>query len=191
MPSRKINLPNVITITRILLIPVFLYFLARGYNGYALAAFAAACLTDAADGAAARLSHARSELGALLDPVADKMLSVSAFALLTMLGRMPLWLTLTVVLRELVVVTGGAALYLRGHDFRIRPSLMGKAATFLQFTLLAASLLGMYLGRGLMVTGYLAWTAFAFTAASGLQYVLIGIKMVNRNTGSGAGGGDE
>ncbi len=180
MPLKKINLPNVITITRIILIPFFLNFLIYGYTSYALITFVAAGMTDALDGAVARLTGTKSELGATLDPIADKMLAVAAFIALTAMGDIPLWLTLTVIFRDVIIVTGSMVLYLQGHDLKIRPVLTGKAATFLQLTLLSVALLGLYLGRVLAVMDYLVWLTLMFTVASGVQYVLRGFKIANQ-----------
>ena len=180
MPIKKINLPNLITIFRIVLIPFFLNFLVYGYTEYALITFVVAGLTDAVDGTVARLTHTKSELGAILDPLADKMLALAAFIALTILGKIPVWLTLTVVFRDVIIVTGSAVIYLMGYDLKIRPVIMGKLTTFFQLSLIVASLVSVYLERDLVVRQYLVWLTLVFTIASGVQYILRGFKIVNQ-----------
>ena len=176
----RINLPNLITIFRIVLIPFFLNFLVYGYTEYALITFLVAGLSDAVDGAVARFTGTKSELGAALDPLADKMLALAAFIALTILGKIPLWLTLTVVSRDVIIVTGSAVLYLMGYDLKIRPVIMGKLTTFLQLSLIVAALLCVYLDRDLTVKEWLVWLTLAFTVASGVQYIIRGFKIVNQ-----------
>ena len=176
----KLNVPNVITIFRILLVPVYLAFVVSGEYGWALASFVVAGASDAVDGAVARFTHDITEFGAALDPVADKTLALAAFVSLTALGAIPLWLTLVVILRDVVIVAGNFAIYFRRIEFRIRPFITGKVATFLQFALLVSALHGLYIGpgaRGLDITGWLVWPTLAFVVVSGVQYVMLGIRV--------------
>jgi len=183
MALKKINLPNLITICRIALIPFFLNFLVYGYTKYALITFVAAGLTDALDGAVARMTGTMSEVGATLDPLADKMLALAAFIALTAMGMIPLWLTLTVICRDVIIVSGSMVLYLQGHEFKVRPVLAGKAATFLQLTLLSVVMLGMYLDREFAATPYLIWMTLLLTVVSGVQYVMRGLEIADRKAG--------
>ncbi len=175
------NLPNLLTLFRILLVPVFLYFLFNGPIAYALAAFVLAGLTDAVDGALARMTGQITELGILLDPLADKALVLSAFVALTVLGKVPAWLTIAIVLRDAVIVIGSAELYRRGRREDIRPVVLGKVTTFFLFALLVSALAGLYLKRDLSLTVYLAWASALFIAASSVQYVLRGYRMFIKN----------
>jgi len=171
------NLPNLITVFRIVLIPFFLNFLVYGYTDLALIVFLVAGLTDALDGAIARMTKTKSEIGAALDPLADKMLALAAFVALTILGKIPLWLTLTVVTRDVIVVTGSVILYIQGYDLKIRPTIAGKMATFFQLLLLAVALLSVYMKRDFAAIDYLVWVALALTVASGAQYVIRGFAL--------------
>ena len=175
------NLPNLLTLFRILLIPVFLYFLFNGFIAYALAAFVVAGLTDAVDGAVARMTGSITELGMLLDPVADKALVLSAFIALTVLGKVPVWLTIGIILRDAVIVAGSAEMYRRGRRGDIRPVVLGKVTTFFLFALLVSALAGLYLKRDLPLTVYLAWAAALLITASSAQYLLRGYRVFIKN----------
>lgn len=172
------NIPNVLTIGRIVLIPFFLNFLVYGYTKYAIVTFVVAALSDAADGAVARYTDARTELGAALDPMADKMLAVTAFVALSIQGYVPLWLTLCVVFRDAVIVSGSFALYFMGHRVKVRPSITGKLSTVFQSSLIVAALAGVLYRTELAVVSWLTWFTLLFTVASGIQYVMRGIRIV-------------
>ena len=111
-----LNLPNFLTIVRILTIPAFLILLTNGRPGIALAVFVAGGLTDALDGAIARLTDSRTELGAVLDPLADKLLLLSSFCVLALLGAVPSWLTVLVIIRDVILVTGYFVLFVLNNS---------------------------------------------------------------------------
>ena len=171
------NLPNVLTGFRFLLVPVFLYCLVEGYTRYALAAFVMAGLTDAVDGAVARMTGTVTELGAFLDPLADKLLTAPAFIALTLMGRVPVWLTVLVLTKDAIVVIGSIAVYRAGHGAHISPTAAGKANTFVLLSLLTLTLACMVLDVESPYLVYLAWVAAAFTTVSGVQYVRRGLKL--------------
>ncbi len=126
------NLPNYITLARVVLIPFFIDSMIYGYNRLALAIFAAACVTDALDGLIARVTNSITELGALLDPIADKLLILSSFVTLVLLGMLPVWLVIIVVSRDVILILGSLVIYFLRHDLKSRPSMIGKATTVLQ-----------------------------------------------------------
>src|ERR1700731_66338 len=101
-----LNLPNFLTMCRIGSIPIFLIFLTRQRYTEALYVFAAAAVTDGLDGAVARWFDSRTELGAFLDPFADKLMLVSAFVVLTIDGEFPAWLFGIVIIRDVIIVFG-------------------------------------------------------------------------------------
>jgi cardiolipin synthase (CMP-forming) len=179
----NMNLPNALTMLRIVLVPFFLVFLVYGYYKYALATFVVAGVTDALDGTLARLMEKKTELGAILDPLADKLLAVAAFVSLTWLGKIPLWLTLAVIFRDVVIVSGSAVIYVLGYDLKIRPLLMGKVTTGLQLALVVAALVGLYIGHDFALKDYLVWLTLAFTVATGARYIVIGFRMVGHREG--------
>ncbi|BBF66650.1 Putative CDP-diacylglycerol--glycerol-3-phosphate 3-phosphatidyl-transferase 2 [Acidithiobacillus ferridurans] len=130
------NLPNLLTLLRLFLVPVIFYALARGFFAVALVIFFAAAVTDALDGWIARHYHLQTRLGAVLDPVADKLLVVTTVITLTWLQRIPLWLTVAVISRDLLIVGGGLLYLLLIGKFTIHPTLLSKWNTALQFVVI-------------------------------------------------------
>src|SRR5438874_7197910 len=125
---------NQLTLLRMLLIPAFIVLIVEGELGWALAVFALAGVTDALDGVIARWSRQRTTLGAWLDPMADKLMLVSAFVVLTLpnLGlanKLPLWLTALVISRDVGIVITVAIVNLAIGRRTFRPSIFGKIAT--------------------------------------------------------------
>jgi cardiolipin synthase len=172
------NLPNYITLVRIVLIPFFINLMIYGYYRWALAVFAAACVTDALDGLIARVTNSITDLGALLDPIADKLLILSAFVTLVLLEMLPIWLVIIVVSRDVILVLGSLVIYFLGHDLKARPSFIGKAATVLQLLVVTLSLLLKAFGKEMAGTQVLYWTTVVFTLVSGVQYVVRGTRIV-------------
>ncbi len=127
---RIVTLPNALTLSRFLLAPVFLVLYTRGDTVRALAAFAAAAATDVLDGLAARVLSQHSRLGAFLDPIADKFLAACALFALWGRGRLPLWLPLFVISRDLAQLAGAAALRSIHRHIPVAPTRIGKYATF-------------------------------------------------------------
>jgi cardiolipin synthase (CMP-forming) len=131
---KNLTAANQLTILRVLLIPAFVILLMYGYRGWALVTFFTAGATDMLDGLIARSTGQKTELGAWLDPMADKLLLVSAFIVLTipsisMTNHLPLWLTVTVISRDIVIVGVVAIVNLAVGPRTFKPSLLGKAAT--------------------------------------------------------------
>ena len=189
---------NKITILRILLIPLFvveiLYYVETGnelHRLVALLAFAVAAILDGVDGYVARHYHQWSELGTVLDPLADKLLLVSGIVVLSFdhapwLGRIPLWLTVTIIGRDLMLGIGAVVVRLVVGKITVRPRLTGKIATVFQMIAVVWILLrwdSIFSGRYLRI-----WIIGAgiFTAASGLLYVWDGIKQLGAHPSSSA-----
>jgi len=131
---KNLTLANQLTILRIALIPAFVLLVVYGYLGAALLVFSFAGLTDALDGLIARRAGQRTSLGAWLDPMADKLLLVTTFVVLTLPGipltnHLPLWLTVLVISRDVVIVGVVAIINLAVGPRTFRPSLLGKATT--------------------------------------------------------------
>ena len=105
------NLPNYITLLRVILIPFFINLMIYGYYVEALLVFLAACTTDGLDGFLARVLKQKTELGAFLDPMADKLLILSAFVTLAMFGKLPFWLVIIVISRDAILTMGGLIIY--------------------------------------------------------------------------------
>jgi cardiolipin synthase len=181
---------NKVTIFRILLIPFFvvemLYYMKTGNEAHRLTAlilFGVAATCDGVDGYIARHYNQRSELGAILDPLADKFLLVSGVVLLSLnsvhMGSIPLWLTGTIIGRDLVILLGMAVIQLMIGRMRVRPRFLGKIATVLQMICVIWLLLK--LDMLLDSRWFLIWTVAAavFTGLSGLLYVLDGVKQLS------------
>ena len=178
--SQLLNLPNVITLARLISIPFFLALLSRHRFNYALVLFAAAALTDALDGTLARWFNSKTELGAFLDPFADKLLLVSSFVVLTVEQIFPAWLLIGVVVRDIVVVFGYLMLtFLITNPVPVRPSYLGKASTFLQLACVVGALSGFAVGSKDSYWYALMYATVAVTGLSGLQYIYRGLVILN------------
>ena len=131
---RNLTIANQLTILRIVLIPIFVLLVVYGRLGEALLVFMTAGATDALDGLIARRAGQRTSLGAWLDPMADKLLLVTTFIVLTLptiplTNRLPLWLTVTVISRDVVIIGVVAIVNLAVGPRTFRPSFLGKATT--------------------------------------------------------------
>lgn len=180
------NIPNILTISRVLAIPFFIVAVLYGYNGVALAIFVISGLTDALDGFIARAYHLRTNIGAFLDPLADKLLLTStiiALSLVNLPNALPIWFAVTLISRDIIITVGIAALFMLGVKFPIAPTMIGKLTTFLQVALISVVLLYNYLGipRPELIRPF-CWATFAVTVSSGLGYVYRGICLFNSNS---------
>ena len=126
------TIPNLISIFRILLVPFFLVFIFNDRFLAALVIFVLAGLSDAADGLVARLFNQKSRLGSYLDPLADKCLLIASFISLTIMRIIPLWLTALVIARDILILLGATILFFINKKHEVKPSIWGKATTFLQ-----------------------------------------------------------
>jgi len=142
--TRIWTLPNILTLVRVILIPVFIMAALRHQHTAALVIFISAAATDMLDGYVARRFNLRSRLGAILDPAADKSMMVAGYVVYTIPGvamlRLPEWLTFTVFVRDLLIVFFAYLLYTRIKIKRFPPSIAGKLSTFSQVLALAATI---------------------------------------------------
>ena len=173
--SKLLNLPNFLTLCRIASIPVFLIFLTRQRYEAALYVFAAAAVTDGLDGAVARWFDSRTELGAFLDPFADKLMLVSAFVVLTIDGELPGYLLSVVMIRDIVIVVGYLMIsFFTGERVPVRPSYLGKLSTVMQL----GCVIGVLARAGSYWPEYfnaLLIATVAVTAASFVHYMYRGL----------------
>jgi len=181
---RYLTLANQITILRIMLIPVFVLLIVYGHLGAALAVFLVAGITDAIDGLIARLASHPTSIGAWLDPMADKLLLVSTFVVLTLpqielTNHVPIWLTVLVISRDIVIVAVVAIVNLAVGPRTFRPSLLGKLATA---TFILANVVIMYFNwrmeRSVIVDAVI-WLALAVTLVSSGDYFFRLRKLIN------------
>jgi cardiolipin synthase (CMP-forming) len=187
---------NKITIVRILLIPFFvvelIYYTRTGNELCRLAAilsFAVASILDGVDGYIARHYHQVSELGKILDPLADKLLLVSAIVTLSFnhgnyLGQIPLWLIGTIIGRDLLILIGLIVIHHFIGKVAVRPRVSGKIATVLQMAVVIVILLKWDLGQGTLWLKYIALGAAILTGVSGLLYTWDGMKQLGSHPAS-------
>ncbi|HEU4595622.1 MAG TPA: CDP-alcohol phosphatidyltransferase family protein [Pyrinomonadaceae bacterium] len=196
MASRIVTLPNALTVVRMVLIPVFVSALYYQRFGWALLIFVLAGVTDGLDGLFARKFNQGSQLGQILDPIADKLLLVTSFVTLSLPSVMepsalvqphprhlpvPFWVTAAVISRDIFIVVGAAAINIVTGFRGFRPSRLGKINTFVQITsivlvLVAASFPPL---RGYLPTVYT--TVFSFAVVSGAHYVFWAARLLNED----------
>jgi len=175
-----LNLPNFLTVCRIISIPFFVVLLSQHRFSDALYLFIAAALTDSLDGTLARWRNSRTELGAFLDPFADKLLLVSAFVILTVEDIIPGWVLSVIAVRDVVVVFGYLMLvFWIGERVPVRPTYTGKAGTVLEIAVIVVALLRWPLDahKWALWQGLLVLTVLA-TGVSGLQYMYRGLVLL-------------
>ena len=184
LPKLTINIPNILTVLRILVTPLFVIFLIRNQHGYALLVFVFAGVSDGLDGLIARWLNQRSDLGAVLDPIADKLLLTAAYITLGILKDIPGWLAVLVISRDVLIVTGIAVLTFADIHFDIRPSLVSKWTTVFQILLIGVSLLELDFSGAQTLQAVLGWVTAGMTVLSGLHYTYLGLNILQ--TGYGA-----
>ncbi len=167
---------NQLTLLRMLLIPAFVILVVYGHLGWALVVFVTAGVTDALDGLIARRSGQKTSLGAWLDPMADKLLLVTTFVVLTIPGlnlanRLPLWLTICIISRDVVIVATVAIVNLAIGPRTFRPSIYGKIATGTYIVTAVAAMLFNYLGYHSVVVDVGVWASLAITLVSAFHYI--------------------
>jgi cardiolipin synthase len=168
-----------------LLIPAFVLLVVYGYLGWALIVFVIAGATDALDGLIARLAHQKTDLGAWLDPAADKLLLVTTFIVLTLpniglVNRIPIWLTILIISRDIGIVLTAAIVNLAVGPRTFKPSLLGKAATALFILTCVVVMYYNYLGRHSIVVDAFIGLSLVITLASGIDYLFRLARIINQ-----------
>ncbi|MBI4354867.1 MAG: CDP-alcohol phosphatidyltransferase family protein [Candidatus Omnitrophica bacterium] len=186
------NVATRITVFRIILVPLFiaclLYYRPErdGLRFAALAIFLVGAVSDAVDGFIARTQHQHSRLGIVLDPLADKLMLMTAFVALSTLEQLPPslkiapWITLTVISRDVLIILGSVLIYYLTGSLEIRPSALGKVTTALQMAAVLMVLLG-WPGAG-----WWAVAAAILTVLSGIGYLRYGTRLLNGSAGEPA-----
>ncbi len=174
MTSVTTHIPNILTLSRIAAAPLLIVVLRNENYEFALILFILAGLTDGLDGWIAKRFNCTSELGASLDPLADKIIIIAAYCMLTILDAIPFWLVMLVIFRDVVIVGGYLVLTTLNGNIPMQPTLTSKTNTFLQITFVIAVLLN---NTSWLFIPYLTETLmFAVaisTVASGTQYVWV------------------
>ncbi len=184
--SDIVTVPNLISVFRILLVPVFLRAIFAHRAAEALVVFIAASLTDLLDGFIARVWHQRSKLGTVLDPAGDKLLMTASYIVLTIPSLavpnfIPLWLTILVFARDLLIVSGAFFAFRRWGQKTFMPSLLGKASTACQ---VATVFLVLWLNHLGIAAGYMPWIyrlTLLVTVASGTHYFVYGLAVLKEH----------
>ena len=192
MSSRIVTVPNLLTVFRMVLIPVFVSLLFYQKFVLALGIFVLAGVTDGLDGLLARRFDQKSQLGTILDPIADKLMLVTSFVVLSMRAvfphpvpshlPVPFWVTVAVISRDVFILVGAAAINIVTGFRRFRPSMLGKINTTVQIVAIAAIMFAASVPYG---TGYylptIYTTVFALAVLSGTHYVFFVSRLVNED----------
>lgn len=174
-----LNIPNTLTITRIIIIPVFVTAIVYKRYDYALYLFVTAALTDIFDGLLARLKDQKTVLGMFLDPLADKFLIVTSFIILSTYGLIPKWLAIIVISRDTIVITGWFLLYVVTGKSNVEPSSLGKATIWVQSIFIVYVLLNLNFFSLPLIYSAFQWITAVITIISGLHYIYRGLKLTH------------
>ena len=191
MPSNVLTIPNLLTLLRLILIPVFATLLVYGLIGWALIVFFIAGFSDGVDGFIARRFDQESELGTILDPIADKLLMTTAFILLTLPNIFPLephlrhlpvpfWVTAAVIGRDVLIIAAAGAINVMTGFRGFKPSWLGKLSTFVQVLAIGLILIAAVfpaLRSFYLPTVYT--TVFALALFSGIHYIFHVTRLMN------------
>ena len=173
------NWANRITILRIVLTPIFIAAILYHRLGIALAIFILASITDGLDGYIARVRKEKTRLGAIMDPIADKLLIVSAYISLSIVTglpeylKMPVYVPIIVISRDAIILLGALIIYLNNGKLDIKPTALGKVTTTLQMITIVSVLLQFI---------YSSWiwnVMIALTIVSGVDYIRMGSRQLN------------
>jgi len=174
----SLNIPNILTVIRILLTPLFVIFLIKNLYSCALLTFTVAGISDGLDGLLARYFNQRTVLGAYLDPIADKLLLTSAFVSLAILKVIPGWLTVIVISRDILITIGIVIFSIVNIDFVVKPSIASKCTTVSQLATVFLTLLSLSIPITIFIKFPLYWLTAVLTIISGLHYIYIGLNIL-------------
>jgi cardiolipin synthase len=173
------TIANVITVLRVILVPIFVIYMINGRILASLVIFGIASVSDAVDGFIARILHQKSNLGAHLDPLADKILLTSAYITLAVFRMIPPWLTVLIISRDVIILLGVLVFYLTHYPVTIHPSILSKATTCIQLATVLIVLSNGYIDLHFFKP-YTFWLAGFLTIASGLQYIRVGLIILSK-----------
>ena len=187
----NINIPNFITLGRVIAVPIIFWRLVSGESKAAFLVFVAAGISDAVDGYLAKRFDSKTELGAYLDPLADKLLIVSIYIALGVRAEIPLWLVVAVVSRDILILMAILVSWLMDQPVAIRPIAVSKLNTAAQIVLASAVLADEAFHLGLAAAGVrtvLVWMTGALTVLSLAAYLKAWVMhMTGYDTGSSNG----
>jgi cardiolipin synthase len=174
----KISIPNILTVIRILLVPIFVIALTKDLFFSALLVFTAAGVSDGLDGLIARYFNQRTVLGAYLDPIADKLLIISAYVSLAVLKIIPGWLTVIVISRDVLILLGIAVFAITDVSVDIKPSFISKCTTLIQIVTVIFILLDPDIPGVEFAKSGLYWLTAGIAILSGFHYIYIGMNIL-------------
>ncbi len=188
---KNLTAANQLTILRMLLIPAFVILLMYGYRGWALVTFFTAGVTDMLDGLIARTTGQQTELGAWLDPMADKLLLVTMFIVLTLPGigsanQLPLWFTILVISRDVAIVATVAVFNLAVGPRTFRPSIWGKIATATFILTGVITLYFNYLNQRSQLVTVFIYASLVITVISAAHYLFQVVRLTNSSHAASA-----
>ncbi len=180
----SMNLANKISIARIISIPFFIAAIVYSRLDIALAFFIMAIISDGADGFIARTLKQKTKLGTILDPLADKLLLISAYICLSVVKsipaglRLPPYVPIIIISRDVIIVLGSIIVYVLRGDLNVSPSIVGKITTFFQMITIVSILVQ-------FKYSYIVWSIAVFlTVISGIDYMVKGSRLLNENNNS-------
>ena len=178
------NIPNFITLCRVFLAPFVVWLLIAGQYKLALLVFCLASASDALDGWLARVTHTKTDLGTHLDPLADKLLLISAYTTLGIFKLIPTWLVITVISRDVLILGGLLLAWFMAKPVEVRPLFISKANTLAQIVFLILVLLQLAFADvpNVLVVAF-TYLVGAFTMASGIAYLGAWFKHMSRVEG--------
>lgn len=179
------QIPNFLTLLRIIMVPVIVVLLSSQQYAQALLVFVAAGITDGLDGWIAKTFSLQSAFGAMLDPVADKLLLVSTYTMLAVSGDIPFWLLVLVVFRDIIIVGGYWLLVAMEKKLEVQPSIISKLNTFFQILLVVLVLVNQagWLVLGQIIDVTVVVVVFT-TVSSGMGYVKAGMQQISSDRSS-------
>ena len=174
------TIPNLLTILRVLLTPLLVILLLEERLSEALVVFIVAGVTDGLDGLIARLYKQKSRLGAILDPLADKLLLASTYALLAFQNLVPNWLTVIVLSRDLLIMVGIFVLFMQDLRFEIRPTLISKMTTCAQIVTAIVTMASALAVPNPLLKRILFLVTASLTIVSWGQYLIRGVRIMQQ-----------
>lgn len=161
------------------MIPLFVIFIINKQFEWALITFVIAGITDGVDGLIARITHQRTELGAYLDPIADKLLLFSAFITLAIIEIIPSWLVVIVITRDVIILVGFLVMLLTSYHPKINPSLLSKVTTTFQILTIVLALMSGYSPIFKQFSVIAIYGTAVMTILSGAHYIYLGTRILN------------
>jgi cardiolipin synthase len=183
--NEALNLANLLTLFRILIIPLFLYWIARGRFGAALMLFFVASVSDYFYGYVAHRFNQQTKLGQTLDPAADKILTTASFIVMALphpnFPSIPVWLAVAVIARDVIILAGSLIVYRLTKFKDFKPTTSGKVNTFLELGLIVWFLWFNWMGRFTAILPLCYLIVLGSVIVSGISYLLTGLRIIKEH----------